>query len=183
MEYIISICLGLGLAAATGFRIFVPLLVTNLASLLGLYHFTPEFGWMGSYTALAIFGTATIIEIGAYYIPWLDNALDTIALPGAILAGTIMATSVIDLNNPALKWVLGILLGGGTAGIVQAGTGLLRLGSTATTGGLANPIVSSIENIIALIFSILAIFIPMIIALLVLWLVWYIFKKKLAKQV
>jgi hypothetical protein len=164
MENILSIFLGLGLASAAGFRVFVPLLLTNIASLLGYYHFGLGLEWMGTYTALGILLTATLAEIGGYYIPWVDNILDTIALPASVMAGTILATSFVKVDDPTLKWALGLIVGGGAAGIVQAGTSLLRLGSSTTTGGLANPIVATSENIFAFILSILSLVLPIIMA-------------------
>lgn len=185
MEVLISVCLGLGLSASSGFRIFVPMLVANIAALSGHYHFSQGFEWMGTWTAFGILATATISEIAAYYIPWLDNALDHIALPVAIGAGTLLTTSFLSADlTPALKWGLGLVAGGGTAGIIHAGTGLLRLGSTATTGGIANPVISTAENGIAVFISLLTFVIPVIVAGLVILLLVFIIKKllRLAKK-
>lgn len=178
MELFLSICLGLGLSACSGFRIFVPMLVSNIAALSGHYHFSPGFEWMGTWTAFGILATATVSEIAAYYIPWLDNVLDHIAMPVAIGAGTLLTTSFISADlSPALKWGLGLVAGGGTAGIIHAGTGLLRLGSTATTGGIANPVVATAENGISIVFSILALIVPVLVAVLVLLLLIFVVKK------
>lgn len=181
MEQLLSVFLGIGLAAASGFRVFVPLLVSNVASLLGYYHFSDSMQWMGSYSALAIFGTATLVEIGAYYIPWLDNALDTIAMPLSILAGTVLATSVVDMQNPALKWALGLLLGGGTAGIIQAGTSSLRLLSSGSTGGVANPILASVENVLSIFTAIFSFFFPVLIVVIIFILIIFLFRRKKKK--
>ncbi|WP_229310955.1 DUF4126 domain-containing protein [Larkinella soli] len=162
MEWLVSLCLGLGLSACCGFRIFVPMLVACLALKAGWIDATPGFEWLGSWTGLFVLATATIAEIGAYYIPWLDNALDTVATPVAFVAGTIMTTSFVDIDAPLLRWGLGIIAGGGTAGLIQAGTSLLRIGSTATTGGLGNPVVSSAENILSFGLSFLTVFLPLI---------------------
>jgi Domain of unknown function (DUF4126) len=164
LEQFLSIFLGLGLASACGFRVFVPLLITNIASLFGWHHFGNGMEWMGTYTALAVLLTATIVEIGAYYVPILDHFLDTIALPASIMAGTILATSLVKIDDPTLKWALGLIVGGGAAGIVQAGTSLLRLGSTATTGGLANPVVATSENFFSIFLAILSLVLPYIMA-------------------
>ncbi|MES2795132.1 MAG: DUF4126 domain-containing protein [Bacteroidota bacterium] len=183
MENILSVFLGLGLASAAGFRIFVPLLITNIASLLGLYQFDGGMEWMGTWTALAILLSATLAEIAAYYVPWLDHLLDTIALPASIMAGTILATSFVNIDDPTLKWALGLIVGGGAAGIVQAGTSLLRLGSTATTGGLANPIVATSENIFAIILSILSLILPILMAVCAFIFLVYIARKILNRKV
>lgn len=182
LENILSVFLGLGLASAAGFRVFVPLLITNIASLLGLYHFGLGLEWMGTYTALAILLTATLAEIAGYYIPWLDHLLDTIALPASIMAGTILATSFVTVQDPALKWALGLIVGGGAAGIVQAGTSLLRIGSTTTTGGLANPIVSTSENIFSIVLSIISLILPYFMAICVAIFLIYMIKKLLNRN-
>ncbi len=151
---------GIGLAAACGFRIFVPLLVINLAALFGYLHVTPGFEWIGSCSATITFGTATALEILAYYIPWLDNLLDAIASPVSIIAGTIAAASVI-VDVPAhIKWILAIIAGGGIAGFVQGATSAIRTKSSLLTGGLGNPLIATLELIGALVTAVFAIVVP-----------------------
>lgn len=178
VENVLALCLGIGLAASSGFRVFVPLLVANLADRFGLHMFSGGFEWMGSTTALVIFASATLLEVAGYYIPFVDNALDTIAAPLAVGSGTLLASSYLGTDiSPALKWGLGLIVGGGTAGIVQAGTSMLRMGSSATTAGLGNPVVSTTENGLAATFSILAVFIPIIIAaVVIIMLIWIVSK-------
>jgi Domain of unknown function (DUF4126) len=178
MELISSLALGIGLSACCGFRVFVPMLVTNIAALSGHYHFGNGFEWMGTMTAFYIFSSATILEIIAYYIPWVDNLLDTIATPASVVAGTILTTSFLagDLS-PTLKWVLGFLVGGGSAGIVQLGTTITRLTSTATTAGFGNPIIATIENIFSFVFSILSVLLPILLGIGALFFVFYLSKK------
>jgi hypothetical protein len=122
VPWIISLLAGIGLAAATGFRVFVPLLGVGLAGRAGLLPLTTGFEWLASPVALLALGIATVVEVGAYFVPWLDNALDTVATPAAVGAGTIVALSVVGDSSPFLAWVLAILAGGSTAGLVQAGT-------------------------------------------------------------
>lgn len=178
MELLISICIGIGLAASSGFRIFIPMLAANIASLSGFHQFGSGFEWLNTWTAFGILITASIAEIAAYYIPVLDNALDHIALPVAVAAGTLLSASFITADiSPALKWGLGIVAGGGTAGIIHSGMGMLRLGSTATTGTLANPLVTTAENGASITFSIMALLVPIVLAVLVLFLVFYILRK------
>jgi hypothetical protein len=160
-EWIISACLGVGLAACCGFRVFVPLLVASVATRLHIIGVMPGFEWIGSWSALIGLSAATAVELAAYYIPWLDNVLDTLAAPASIIAGTLLSTSFLHIDNPVLDWGLGLMLGGGSAGLVQAGTSLLRLGSTATTGGLGNPVVATGENIASLGLSVLAVLVPL----------------------
>ena len=159
METILSLCIGLGLSAACGFRVFVPLLITSIAAHSGHLTLAPSFQWMGSDPALIAFAVATILEIAGYYIPWVDNFLDTVATPAAIVAGTIITASMVTDMSPFLKWTLAVIVGGGTAGAVQATTVLLRGASTAMTAGLANPIFATAElggSIFASVLSLLA---------------------------
>ena len=177
MGTFLSICLGLGLAACCGFRVFVPLLAANVASMAGLYSFGAGFEWMGTWTAFFLLLTATIAEIAAYYIPVIDNALDTIATPMAVGAGTLLSTAYLGADfSPALKWGLGLIVGGGAAGIVQTGTSLLRLGSTTTTGGIGYAAVSTAENGLSVTFSVLALIIPVVVALIALAFIVYVLK-------
>lgn len=177
MEIAAGILLGIGLAASSGFRVFVPLLVTSIASLLGYLQLSPGFEWMGSWIAFSAFLAATIVEIGAYYVPWLDNALDTISGPLAMIAGTVLTASFLTDVSPLLQWTLGIIVGGGTAGIVKVGASAARLTSSATTGGLGNSVVATSENAISVIMSVLAFLIPVITAFVVILIIFYLIRK------
>src|SRR5438067_3098081 len=136
MDLLLSVCIGIGLSAACGFRIFVPLLFMSIAANSGHLHLAPSFGWIGSTGALVAFGVATVLEVGAYYIPWLDHFLDTLATPAAIVAGIVVTASMVSDVSPFLKWTLAVIAGGGVAGSVQATTVLARALSFAGTGGL-----------------------------------------------
>jgi hypothetical protein len=139
MDTLIGVPIGIGLSAACGFRVFVPLWVMNLASLTGHLHLGPGFEWMGNpYTTVA-FGTATLVEVLAYYIPWLDHILDLIASPAAMIAGTVVTASMVMEMSPFLKWTLAIIAGGGAAAMVQGMTIALRTKSSALTAGMGNP--------------------------------------------
>ena len=159
---ILSIAIGLGLAASCGFRVFVPLLVMNLAAMAGQLTLIPPFEWVGSGYALMAFGAATVLEIVAYYVPWFDNLLDTIATPAAAIAGVIVTASVIGEMSPFLKWALAIIAGGGVAAAVQGGTVLLRATSSMATAGSGNALLSTGELFGSLLTSILAITAPII---------------------
>jgi hypothetical protein len=157
--------MGLGLSACCGFRVFVPLLAASIASKMGILHLGAGFQWMSSTAAIICFSAATLFEIGGYYLPFIDNILDTIMTPASVIAGTLLtASAIIPDLDPMLKWGLGIIVGGGSAGIIQAGTALTRATSTATTAGVANPIVATVEHILAIVGSIFSIVIPFIIA-------------------
>ena len=164
-KIILSLVMGLGLSACCGFRVFVPLLAASIATKMGVLHLGDGFQWMSSTTAIVCFGAATIFEIAGYYIPFVDNILDTVTTPASVIAGTLLtASAIIPDLDPMLKWGLGIIVGGGSAGIIQAGTALTRATSTATTAGVANPVVATIEHILAIAGSIFSIVIPFIIA-------------------
>lgn len=145
MDLLTSIVIGIGLAAACGFRVFVPLLVMSIASHGGHITLAPELEWIGTYPAMVAFGIATALEIGGYYVPWIDNLLDSISTPAAIVAGSIAVGGVVTDIDPLMKWAVAIVAGGGTAGAVQGVTVLTRGASSLTTGGLGNPIVSTAE--------------------------------------
>lgn len=162
MEVLLSLCLGLGLSAACGFRVFVPLLIMGLAAHTGHIQLAESFTWMASTPALLAFGVATILEIGAYYIPWLDNLLDTVAVPAAVVAGIIVTASCITDMDPWFRWTLAAIGGGGSAGVVQVGTSVLRGASSVTTGGLANPLVSTAEAGGAMGLSLLSVALPLL---------------------
>src|SRR5919199_541692 len=116
MDTLLSICIGIGLSAACGFRIFVPPMVMSMAALFGHLKLSPNFEWMGTYPALIVFAVATCIEIAAYYIPFVDHLLDTIATPMAIAAGTVVTASLIPDTDPMLQWTVALIAGGGSAG-------------------------------------------------------------------
>ena len=162
METLLGIPVGLALSTAAGLRVFVPLLLTGLAARLDYLRLTPEMAWVGSDAALVAFATATFLEVGAYYVPWLDNLLDTIATPAAVMAGVIATAAVTPELSPLVRWTLAILAGGGTAGLVQAGTALLRLKSSMFTAGMGNPVVATGELVGSLGLSLLALLVPLV---------------------
>jgi hypothetical protein len=182
-DTILSICVGVGLSAACGFRVFVPLLITSIAARTGHVALASQFAWVGSDPALIAFGVATAVEIAGYYIPWVDHLLDTIATPAAVVAGVIVTGSMLTHVDPFMRWTLAVIAGGGVAGAVQAGTVLMRAASTATTGGLGNPLVATAElglsaftSVLAIIFPIVAAFLVLVIALIIGRKVWQRFR-------
>ncbi len=175
-ETLISIFLGIGLAASVGFRVFLPLFALSLAAYFDIWELNASWEWVGSMPALIILGVATLVEIGAYYIPYIDNLLDSIAVPLAALAGTAVVLSTAANLSPEITWALAIIAGGGTAAAISGSSGTTRLASTATTGGLANPIVSSVETGSSILMSIISIFLPIIAIILVVILLLIIFK-------
>jgi hypothetical protein len=161
LDLAVSIALGIGLAAAVGFRVFLPLLVMSIAAYSGHLTLGENFQWLASPAALAMLGVAAVAEILAYYIPGVDNLLDALATPAALVAGTIAAAAVMADVPPLIKWTTAVIAGGGAAGLTQGVTALLRAKSTAFTGGLGNPVVATGELGGALLVSILALFLPL----------------------
>lgn len=162
MEFILSMVIGVSLSATSGFRVFVPLLVLSIASLVGWVELSPAFAWIGSYSALSAFAVATLLELGAYFFPFIDNLLSLIATPVSLLAGTIITASLLVDLPPLLTWSLAIVAGGGAALGGSTVSNLLHGGSTAATGGAANPAVSLVESLFSLVVSILAVLVPVL---------------------
>lgn len=151
---------GVALSAAVGFRIFVPFLVAGIAVKLGVLQVAPDFAWLASWPALAVFVVASLTEVLAYYIPVIDHALDVIGSPAAVVAGTLLTASMVVGMDEWLRWSLAIIAGGGIAGSLHIGKSLVRGVSTATTAGLGNPIIATGEIFGSLTTSILALIIP-----------------------
>lgn len=161
-ELALSIATGLGLAAACGFRVFAPLLVMGVATRADYLDLASGFDWIGSTPALITLGTATGLEILAYYVPWIDNLLDTVATPAAVVAGVVATGSQIADVDPWLRWGTAVIGGGGIAAAVQGTTVLTRQLSSFATGGIANPLVSTAEMGASLMMTLLALVAPLI---------------------
>ncbi len=177
MQYLMAGALGLGLAACSGFRVFVPLLAASAAYHSGYLAPAAGFAWLGSWAALLTLAAATLLEIAGYYLPVVDHLLDTLTTPASFVAGTVLMTSALPHLDPTLRWTLGVLVGGGTAGLVQTGTALLRGVSTATTGGLANPVLATAENALAVGGVALTLLLPLVAAGLALLLLVFILSR------
>ncbi len=175
-ETIISIFLGIGLAASVGFRVFLPLFALSLAAYFNIWELNDSWQWIGSLASVITLGVATLVEIFAYFIPWLDHLLDGIAVPLAAIAGTAVMVSTVANLDPVVTWSLAIIAGGGTATAIKGASAASRLASTATTGGLGNPIVSTVETGTALIVTTASIFAPLLAAVLVIIILIIIFK-------
>ena len=172
----LSIALGIGLAAATGFRLFLPLLILSLAGWTGHVNLNESFAWLGTPAAVIMLGTAAIVEIAAFYIPGIDNLLDTVATPGAVVAGTIASAAVMTDVPPMVKWTAAVIAGGGVAGVTQGLTAMLRAKSTVFTGGLGNSAVATAELGGASLISVLALAAPFAALALVILFFWLAFR-------
>ena len=172
LDLALSIALGVGLAAATGFRVFLPMLVVSVAAYSEHLPLSENFAWLGTPGALIMLGVAALVEILAYYIPGVDNLLDTLATPAAVVAGTLVSAAVITDLPPMLKWTTAIIAGGGVAGLTQGVTALLRAKSTVLTGGVGNPVIATAELGGSLLVSLLALAAPLIALLVVIVFLW-----------
>lgn len=174
LELLLSIALGVGLAAAVGLRVFLPLFVMSLAAHSGYLELSAQFEWLASLPAMVMLGVASFLEILAYYVPGIDNLLDTIATPAAVVAGTVAAAAVMTDLPPIVKWTTAIIAGGGAAGLTQGVTALLRAKSTALTGGFGNPLLATGELGGSVLFAVLAIAAPLVALVLLVLFCWLV---------
>lgn len=166
LPYFISAFIGIGLAAATGFRVFLPMFAVSLASYMGWIPMNESFDWLSGLPTLITTGIATIVEILAYYIPFVDHLLDTMSIPLATVAGSVMFASQFAEIGTFPQWALALIAGGGTAAAISSGFAGTRAASTATTGGFGNSVVATTETAGAGLMSILALAAPFIAFLL-----------------
>jgi uncharacterized protein DUF4126 len=165
MDLLLSVCLGIGLAAACGFRVFVPLLLIGIAGRTEHLVLAGGMEWMASAPAILCFFIATVLEVAAYYVPWLDNLLDTLASPAAVIAGAVATASVVQEMSPFMRWTLALIAGGGIACLIQGATVGLRTASTSTTAGITNFLISTLELVMSLAVSLLSMALPILTAL------------------
>lgn len=176
MELILTLLIGVGLSAASGFRIFLPFLVISVASLTGYLELSPSFEWIGTYPALTVFTVAVLVEILSYLFPFIDNLISTISIPFALIAGTLITASVIVDMNPLLTWSLAIIAGGGASLTAKTTSTLVHTGSTAVSGGTANPLVSAAETVYAVVMAVVSIIAPVLIIFLFGLIIWIAIK-------
>lgn len=172
METIIGVLVGIGLSAASGLRVFIPLLGLSAAGHYGIIPLGDSFAWLATWQAMLAFGVASLLEVGAYYIPWLDHALDALLAPAAAIAGTLMTASTLGDTSPLLKWSFALIAGGGVSSMVHFGTAALRGAVSLPTGGLGNPAVSSAEGVGAIGLTLLALFVPVLAIIIVVWMLY-----------
>lgn len=175
-DYGLSIVLGIALAAATGFRIFLPMLIMSIAAYTGHLSLASNFAWLGTPTALIMLSVAAVAEILAYYIPVVDNLLDALATPAAFVAGAVVSAAVMTDVPPMVKWTAAVIAGGGIAGLTQGLTGTLRAHSTVLTGGLGNAVIATAEIGGALLITFLALAAPAAAIALVILFMWLVIR-------
>ena len=169
----LSIALGVVLAAATGFRVFLPMLIVSGAAYTGHLSLDNSFAWLGTPSALTMLSVAALVEVLAYYVPGVDNLLDAVATPAAFVAGTIVSAAVMTDLPPMAKWMAAVIAGGGTASFIQGVTTILRAKSTVFTGGFGNPVIATGELGGSVLLSLLALAAPLAafaVVILILWL-------------
>jgi hypothetical protein len=175
-EILLSVCLGIGLAASAGFRIFIPLLLLSIAGYLEYVPLNEDWLWIASPLAIIILSVASLVELVAYYIPYIDNLLDSLSVPLATIAGTAIMVAVVGDVHPAFTWAIAIIAGGGTAALISTGTSAARVASTTTTGGLGNPVVSTVEAGVSTTLSLISLLLPVIAVIFVIVLLFAIRK-------
>ena len=188
LNTLFALFLGIGLAAASGFRVFLPLFVLSLAAKLGGNYINIDESWMwiGNTSTLITLSVAMLVEVGAYYIPIIDNTLDTIAIPLAAIAGTFAVGVTLPEMNEVATWTLAIIAGGGTAATISGTTAAVRAVSTTTTAGAGNFLVNTGETFSSILLTIAAfVFAPLafILVLFVLYVCYRAFKSVRRRQI
>lgn len=189
---LIGLFLGIGLAASAGFRVFLPLFALSLAmhfnidDYLGMGTLSESYSWVGSTVALIILGVATLVEVFSYYIPFVDNLLDTITVPLAGIAGTILVASQLADTPEVITWTLALIAGGGTAATISGATAATRAISSTTTAGTGNFLVSTVETVLSMFMGIMAFILPIIafiLTLIILFATFLIYRRMRRKKV
>jgi len=174
---IVAALVGLSLASASGFRVFLPPFILSLAVRTDtLVTYIPdlsgtEFAIFDSNAAVLVLGIACLAEFGAYYVPWLDNILDTIATPAAVVSGVGMTSIALVGIDPIIQWSFAIIAGGGSAGVIQVATVAIRGLSSTITLGFGNSFVASGENIASVILTFAALIAPLLAAIFAIFIV------------
>ncbi|HWA44059.1 MAG TPA: DUF4126 domain-containing protein [Hypericibacter adhaerens] len=176
LDLALSVALGIALAATTGFRLFLPLLIASVAAYTGHLPLDENFAWLGTPPALTTLAVAALIEIVAYYVPGIDNLLDTLSVPAAFIAGTVLSAAVITDLPPVVKWTAAVVAGGGAAGLTKGVTAMVRAKSTLFTGGVGNHVLATAELGGAILVPLLAIALPFAALVLLILLLWAAFR-------
>lgn len=174
--WVLPALLGLGLAAATGLRVFLPLLLLALAVKFELFgiRLNPEMEWLVADAAVAALGVASLVEVLADKIPVVDNLLQAVGLVIRPIAAVVAAGSVFWAVDPLTAAVAGLIVGAPAALAFAGASGGARATSTATTGGIANPVLSLIEDLAVGVLVISALVAPLLVPLVVLVALWLV---------
>jgi len=176
MNIIMALCLGIGLSAACGFRVFIPPLALSIAYHSGVVQLSSNWEWLGTQNAINTLSIAATVEVFAYFLPWVSNLLDSIEIGLAPIAGMFITASSLSIAgdfDPTFLWIITVIAGGATAETIELGTSFTRLMTSGATAGFGGPIVGFVEAVSAIVMSILAITAPIWTILLVLFLLIY----------
>jgi hypothetical protein len=164
-----SLAMGIGLAACAGLRAWLPLFLAGLLARGGILELGPSFRFIASNQALILFGVATVVEMLGDKIPAVDHTLDALSTVLRPAAGSLLAASVMwRVPDPLTALALGVAVGAPSALVPHAAKSTLRAASTAFTGGLANPVLSLLEDLVALVMFVFTVLLPVAMALLIL---------------
>ena len=164
-ELVPSVALGIGLAACAGIRAWLPLLLAGALARGGFIELGASFRFISSNRALVLFAVATLVEIVGDKFPTVDHALDALSTVLRPAAGALLAASVMwQITDPLTAIALGVAVGAPSALVPHAAKSLLRAGSTALTGGLANPVLSLLEDVATVALFVLAVVMPVLVA-------------------
>ena len=163
--WVLPALLGLGLASATGLRTFLPLLMLAFAARFEMFgvRLIDQMDWLVSWPAIAALGIAAVAEFAGDKVPAIDHALNAVGYVTRPVAGAVAAGSVFWAVDPAAAAIAGIIVGAPAALAFNAAQTGVRVGSTATTAGLGNPVVSFIEDVLAFLTVIIAFLAPILI--------------------
>jgi hypothetical protein len=164
---VFALLMGFSLAATCGLRAFLPLLIISIGAKAGIITLSQSFDWMQSWPALICFGSATLIEIVGDKFPVVDHFLDSIGIVIRPVAGALAATSLIQGLDPLTTLVIGIIMGSAIAGVTHTIKASTRLASTAFTAGIANPLLSLLEDVATFFTGALSLVLPWITAIAV----------------
>lgn len=176
LNFLLAFSLGLGLSAACGFRVFIPPLAMSLAAMQGVIDLAPDWQWVGSPAAAITLGIAAAVEVFAYFLPWVSNALDSVELAAAPVAGMLVTASSLSMAgdmNPVMMWAIAAIIGGGTAELIEGTSAVTRLVASSATGGLGGPAVGLMELLSASVLSLLSVLAPVIALAVVVGLIVY----------
>ncbi len=182
---IIAAFMGISLAAASGFRVFLPPFILSLAvraDFIDIDLVGTQFEFFTSTPSIILLGIATIAEFAAYYAPWIDSLLDAIATPAAVIAGIGVTAISLEGSEPVVQWAIAIIAGGGMSATIQSATVATRGISSTFTLGVANPVVATGENVASVALTIIAILAPILAILLAAILALLLIRRRITKS-
>ncbi|MBU1347882.1 MAG: DUF4126 domain-containing protein [Alphaproteobacteria bacterium] len=176
--WVLPALLGLGLASATGLRTFLPLLMLALAARFGLFgiQLNDQMAWLADWPAIAALGVAAVVEFTGDKVPVVDHGLNVLGAFTRPVAGAVAAGSVFTALDPTTAAIAGVIVGAPAAFAFNAAQGGARLTSTATTGGVGNPVLSLIEDVLAFLTVTLAFLAPILVPVLLIVLAVVVFR-------